>query len=356
MKLTSDSFGNLPNGKSTTLYTLINDKGMKVSITDYGALITSICVPDKNGDMDDVVLGFDSIDGYVSELYTGNKPYFGATVGRYSNRIKSGKFSIDGREYQVSQNEGDNTVHGGFVGFDQKVWSSETIENSGEVGIRFSCESADGEEGYPGKMKVSVEFKLNNENALSIKYDAVCDKDTVVSLTNHSYFNLAGAGNGDIRSHTLLINSGKCLDLEEGFIPTGKIVDVAGTDLDFISSPKIGPMIDMAGNHKDLGCYAHTWVFDVKNGELLHAGTLTDQVSGRTMEIHTTEPGMLLYTGDGLDGSLTGKLGKVYQQWGGLCLETQQLPDAPNHPDFPSSVLRKGETFSSKTVYAFGIG
>ena len=186
----------------------------------------------------------------MSEAYTGNKPYFGATVGRYSNRIK----------------------------------------------------------------------------------------------------------NGDIRSHTLLINNRKCLELGEGFIPTGTIVDVAGTDLDFLSSPQIGPMIDMVGNHKDAGCYAHTWVFDRKEGDLLYAGTLTDPASGRKMEIHTTEPGMLLYTGDGLDGSLTGKKGKVYKQWGALCLETQQLPDAPNHPNFPSSILRKGETFSSKTVYAFGIG
>jgi len=356
MKIDITDFGKLADGTGVNLYTLTNDNRMTVSITNYGALITSILVPDKNGTIDDVVLGFDSVEEYTSQLYNSNKPYFGATVGRYSNRIKGGAFTINGVKYQVSQNEGDNSLHGGFVGFDQKVWQAEIIEKPGEAGVIFSCDSADGEEGYPGNMKVSVQFMLDNENALSIEYTAESDKDTVLSLTNHSYFNLTGAGNGDIRSHTLFINSGKCLELGEGFIPTGTIVDVEGTDLDFLASPVIGPMIDMEGNHKDLGCYAHTWVFDAEETGLRHAGALADPKTGRKMEIHTTEPGMLLYTGDGLDGSLTGKQGKVYRQWGGLCLETQQLPDAPNHSNFPSPLLRKGEVFSSRTVYTFTIG
>jgi len=348
-------FGILEDGSETKLFTLINDNSMSVTISNFGATITSIIVPGRDGKLEDVVLGFEDLTGYKSSEYVKSNPYFGGTIGRYSNRIKGGRFSLKGKDYQVTQNEGGNSLHGGACGFDKKLWKAEAIEAEGSVGVEMTLESPDGDEGYPGNLEVKVRFYLANDNSLSIDYSAVSDQDTIISLTNHSYFNLRGAGNGPVLHHHLCIPGNKCLELAEDAIPTGTILDVANSSLDFTESIRIEDAMKLNGNDKVVGCYAHTWLLNENGDDLKNAATLVDPESGRVLEINTTEPGILLYTGDGLDGSITGKDGKMYSQYAGLCLEPQQLPNAPNHQHFSWSMLKAGENFSSKTVYNFTI-
>jgi len=353
MKIKKSIFGKLNDNSEAYLYTLTSGKGMSVSVTNYGALITSIKVPDKSGCISDVVLGFNNLDGYLSEAYLKGYPYFGATIGRYSNRIARGRITVNGQEYQLSQNEGEKTLHGGSLGFDRKLWEAEISEDQDNPSVIMRLMSPDGDQGFPGNLSVEVAFSLTDENNLIIEYKGESDKDTVISLTNHSYFNLKGEGEGPVLDHSLLIPADKYLELTGEFLPSGRILDVSGTSLDFTEAAKIRDAMKKPGNFQDLGGYAHTWALDKKDNELCHAATLSEEETGRVLEIYTTEPGILFYEGGGLDGSIVGKSGKPYPKYGGLCLETQRFPDPTNHPDFPSAVLKAGEIFQSKTEYNF---
>ena len=355
MEIKQAVFGQLETGEEVFLFTLKNDNSMEVAITNYGATIVSLITPDKSGKTDDVVLGFDSVEGYRSDAYMKSNPYFGCTVGRFANRMKCGKFSLNGTEYNISRNEGANSLHGGLVGFDKNMWSVESNEfsSASEVGIAMSLISPDGDQGYPGELSVKVLFTLNNENELGIEYSAVSNKDTVVNLTNHSYFNLGGHESKTILDHELMIPSESYLQLDEELIPTGEIAGVKNTSLDYSNSNPIGEVMKLDGNDKITGGYAHTFILEDNNSELCLAAKLEHAESGRVMEIHTTEPGILLYTGDGLDGSLKGKEDSQYGKWSGLCLETQKMPDAPNHENFPSAVLEANEKYVSQSIYKF---
>lgn len=357
MEIKQTAFGQLETGEEVSLFTLKNNNSMEVSITNYGATIVSLITPDKSGKTDDVVLGFDSVDGYRSDAYMKSSPYFGCTVGRFANRMKGGKFSLNGTEYNISRNEGANSLHGGLVGFDKNMWSVETKEISSvsEVGIEMSLISPDGDQGYPGELSVKVLFTLNNDNELGIEYSAVSSKDTVVNLTNHSYFNLGGHKSETILDHELMIPSESYLQLDTELIPTGEIAAVKNTSLDYSNSNPIGEVMKLDGNDKITGGYAHTYILDQGASGLTLAAKLIDSSSGRLMEIFTSEPGILLYTGDGLDGTLMGKDDHKYLKWAGLCLETQKMPDAPNHENFPAAGLSAGETFTSKSVYRFSV-
>ena len=356
MQINKEPFGKLSTGEDVSLYTLKNDNSMAVAVTNYGGTIVSLQTPDRNGKVDDIVLGFGSVEEYGSELYLQSHPYFGCTVGRYSNRLKDGRFVLNGVSHQVSQNEGSNSLHGGSKGFDKCLWAvdEDGFTSNDGIGVEMKLVSPDGDQGYPGKLSVTVRLTLFPDNKLAIDYRAVSDKDTIVSLTNHSYFNLSGEGSGSIRDHELLIPSDKVLILDSELIPTGEIAPVGGTSLDYTKSTLIGNAMKLDGNDKITGGYAHTYLLDPADEELTLAARLEDQASGRTMEIHTDDPGVLLYTGDGLDGSLSGKSGRTYEKWGGLCLETQRIPDAPNHPNFPSGILLAGKEYHSTTVYCFG--
>lgn len=313
-------------------YKLTNSHGVEVSITNYGGTITSIKAPNRDGVFGDVVLGYDTIDEYMR-----NPRYLGALIGRYANRIAGGKFSLNGVEYQLAQNNGANHLHGGNKGFDKQVWTA--TENANALGLRYFSE--DGEENYPGNLTVNVDYSLNDENELRIEYQAVSDKDTIVNLTNHSYFNLAGRG--DILDHELMLNAGAFTPVSENLIPTGEIQPVENTVMDFRTARAIGS-----------GGYDHNFVLrDWDNGSLRLVARLRDPVSGRVMEVLTTEPGIQFYSGNFLDGSLKGKDGVAYEQYAGLCLETQHFPDSPNHPNFPTTVLRAGEQYHQLTIYRF---
>jgi aldose 1-epimerase len=357
MEIKRTAFGQLETGEEVSLFTLNNDNSMEIALTNYGAAIVSLFAPGKNGNVDDLVLGFDSVDGYRSEAYMKSSPYFGCTVGRFANRMKSGKFSLNGIEHSISRNEEPNSLHGGKVGFDKNLWNveGEGFSSDSEVGIEMSLVSPDGDQGYPGDLSVTVRFTLNNKNELSIEYSAVSNKDTVVNLTNHSYFNLAGHGSGSIKEHELMIPSEKYLQLDTELIPTGEIAGVKNTSLDYSKLAPIGEVMKLDGNDKITGGYAHTYILDEDASGLSLAAKLIDSSSGRIMEIFTSEPGILLYTGDGLDGTLIGKGDQEYEKWAGLCLEPQKMPDAPNHENFPAAGLAAGETYKSKSVYRFSV-
>ena len=316
-------------------YKLANSNGVEVSITNYGGTVTSIKVPDRNGVFGDVVLGYETIDEYMR-----NPRYFGALIGRHANRIALGKFVLNGVEYQLAQNNGANHLHGGYHGFDKKVWSVTEAENV----LRLRYFSADGEENYPGNLTVDVDYSLNDVNELRIEYHATSDKDTIVNLTNHSYFNLAGSG--DILGHELMLNADAFTPVSDDLIPTGEIAPVENTRMDFRTARPIAS-----------GGYDHNFVLrDWDNGSFRLVARLREPLSGRVMEVLTTEPGIQFYSGNFLDGSLTGKGGVVYEQYAGLCLEAQHFPDAPNHPNFPTTVLRAGEQYHQVTVYRFTTG
>ncbi len=341
------AFGKTADGEAVDIYTLVNRNGLKAKIMTYGALVTELHVPDRNGQLGDVVLGFDNLDGYLK-----GHPYFGCTTGRYANRIARGEFVLHGNKYKLATNNGPNHLHGGVKGFDKRVWKAEVLPGYRGPAVKFTYRSADGEEGYPGNLDVAVTYTLTDDNELIIDYLATTDKATVINLTNHSYFNLAGAGNGEVLDHQLMINADRYNVVDATSIPTGELRKVAGGEMDF----RVGKDLrkDFAKLTGEPGGYDHNYVLNQpKAGELVLAAELHDQRSGRLMKIFTTEPGIQLYTGNYLDGTLTGKGGKVYRKNYAVCLETQHFPDSPNQPTFPSTALYPGQKYATKTIHKF---
>jgi aldose 1-epimerase len=350
-KITRASFGKTADGQNVDIYTLTNKRGVEVKIANFGGIITSLKVPDRTGKSDDIVLGFDNLDGYLK-----GHPYFGALIGRYGNRIAKGRFTLNRHEYKLAVNNGENHLHGGIKGFDKVVWTAQSARIRDGVALKLSYISKDGEEGYPGTLRVHVVYSLMNTNELKISYSATTDKDTVINLTSHSYFNLAGQGNGDILNHDLFINAARFTPTDAGSIPTGELKSVTGTPFDFQNPAmqKIGARINNDDQQLKFGNgYDHNFVLNGRIGKLHQAAVAYDSTSGRLMEIWTTEPGVQFYSGNFLDGTLTGKEGKVYQRRYGFCLETQHFPDSPNQSSFPTTVLRKGEFYHSLTVHKF---
>jgi aldose 1-epimerase len=339
-------FGKMPDGTVIEAFTLYNTQGASAKIITYGATLTELHVPDRNGKMGDVVLGFDNLEGYVQ----GPHPYFGATIGRYGNRIAKGKFTLDGKEYQLATNNGPNSLHGGPTGFDKRVWKAEPVEVKDGAAVKFTYLSKDGEENFPGNLTASVTYTLTNSNEIKLEYSAETDKDTVVNLTNHSYFNLSGDGSGNILKYILYTNADKYTPVDSTLIPTGEIASVENTPLDFRKPTEIGLRI---GEIKGIGGYDHNFVLNGKAGTLRIAARVTDPASGRQIEVWTTEPGVQFYSAIGLDGSIKGIGGAAYQKYGAICLETQHYPDSPNRPNFPSAELKPGMKFHSETIYKF---
>jgi aldose 1-epimerase len=337
------------NGQKPDRYTLKNRGGMEVQITNFGGIVTSIKVPDRSGRVADVVLGFSNLDDYLKP-----HPSFGAAVGRYANRIAKGRFTLNGVEYKLAVNNGENHLHGGIKGFDDVFWTAEEVNSPAGSGVRLTYVSKDGEEGYPGNLKVTMTYTLTHRNELRIDYVATTDKDTVINLTHHSYFNLAGEGNGDILNHRLKLNAARFTPTDAGSIPTGELRSVRGTPFDFLTPHAIGERINQDDEQLKFGNgYDHNFVINGRMGSLRQAAVVSDPSSGRVMEVWTTEPGIQLYTGNFLDGTLVGKSGKAYQRRSGFCLETQHYPDSPNKPNFPTTTLKKGATFKSTTIYRF---
>ncbi len=345
MKLDHKVFGKTPDGAEVKIYTLSNSKGMTAKVSEYGGILTELWVPDRNGKPGNVVLGFDNLDRYVK-----GHPYFGATTGRVANRIANGKFTLDGKEYTLAVNNGPNHLHGGVKGFDKRVWRSRALPATGrEVAVEFTYVSQDGEEGYPGTLTTTVVYTLTDDNELRIDYTATTDKATIVNLTNHSYFNLGESGS--ILDHVLMINADRYTAADETLIPTGELAPVKSTGLDFTQPRRIGDRIaDYMSFAKG---YDHNFVINGGGKAMTLAARVQDPKSGRQMEVWTTEPGVQLYCGNHLDGSLTGVGGAVYGQHTGFCLETQHFPDSINKPNFPSVVLRPGQTFKSTTANRF---
>jgi aldose 1-epimerase len=335
------------DGKAVHLYTLTNAHGMVAKITTYGAILTELHVPDRTGKLEDVVLGFSSLDGYLA-----GHPYFGTTVGRYANRIARGKFTLEGKEYTLAVNNGPNSLHGGLKGFDKQVWSAQEVTSGGEPAVEFSYVSPDGEEGYPGALTTTVRYTLTKDNALRIDYRATTDKATVVNLTNHSYFNLAGEGTGNVLGHEMFIDADRYTPVDETLIPSGQIAPVKGTVLDFTKPTPIGARVKEL-DKPGLGGYDHNYVLNAGGTKLALAARVSEPKTGRVMEVLTSQPGVQLYTGNFLDGMVKGKRGAAYNKHDAFCLETQHFPDSPNHANFPTTVLRPGETFTSTTVYRF---
>lgn len=340
-----EPFGQTPSGDEVTLFGLRNHSGMKVSLIDLGAIITSVEVPDRDGKLANVTLSHPDCETYLE-----NAPYFGGACGRYANRIAGGKFSLDGTEYSLFLNNGPNTLHGGKEGFMKKLWKAEPFEDDKQAGVKFTYTSPDGEEGYPGTLKTVVTYTLTDDNELRIDYKATTDKATVLNLTNHAYWNLAGAGNGLILDHELTLNCSKYLPVDESGIPSGDLAAVEGTCMDFLQPHKIGERIDQPVNGH--GGYDHCYVVDGKAGELRPAAKIVEPTTGRVMEILTTEPGIQFYTGNFLEGNT--KTGGAPKH-GAFCLETQHYPDSPNRPEFPTTRLNPGETYTQTTVHKFSV-
>jgi len=345
-QVTKKSFGKLADGTEVDLYTLANGK-IEAAITTYGGIVVSLRVPDRKGNMDDVVLGYDSLDPYV----TANSPFLGAIVGRYANRIAHGSFALEGKKYSVPKNDGDNSLHGGTRGFDKGVWKAKQIPD----GIELSYVSPDGDQGYPGTLTAIVRYTLS-DSGLRIEYSASTDKPTVVNLTNHSYFNLAGQGNGTILQHQLKINASRFTPVDSTLIPTGELKPVQGTPFDFRNSTQVGQRIEADDDqlHKGKG-YDHNWVLDKTAGQLAEAAELYDAGTGRVLQVLTTQPGVQFYSGNFLDGTIVGKQGHKYERRAALCLETQHFPDSPNHHDFPSTELKPGQRYHNVTVFKFSV-
>ncbi len=337
------------DGRPITLYTLTNSHGLEVRTMNYGAIILSMRVPDRKGQLADIVLGHDTLEGYIP-----NPPYIGALVGRYANRIANGTFTLDGKTYTLPKNDGPNTLHGGIKRtFDKVVWDGEALKG-GKAGVTFTYLSKDGEEGFPGNVKVKVTYTLNDENELVIDYEATSDKTTPINLSQHSYFNLAGEGTSDILNHEIMLNADRFTPVDNNLIPTGELRAVKGTPLDFTTSTKIGARIDDNYDQLVLGHgYDHNFVINRQGDGMALAARVYEPTSGRVLEVSTTQPGVQFYTGNFLDGTVTGKQGHVYKRRYAFCLETQHFPDSPNHPEFPSTILKPGETFQSKTVFKF---
>ncbi len=339
-------FGQTADGVAVDLYTITNPSGASVSISTYGGTVVSLNVKDKAGKFGDVVLGFDSLAGYLGE-----HPYFGALIGRYGNRIGKGKFTLNGKQYTLATNNNGNALHGGLKGFNRQVWAAKEV---GDDALELTYVSKDGEEGYPGTLTATVRYTLTPANELRIDYTATTDADTVANLTNHSYFNLAGSDN--ILTHQVEIAADRFTPVDAGLIPTGELRPVKGTPFDFTTPHAVGDRIDAADEQIKLGGgYDHNFVFAKHDGQLNLVAKVSEPTSGRVMEVLTTEPGVQFYTGNFLNGSLTGKGGKVYQRRAALCLETQHFPDSPNKPQFPTTMIKAGETRKSTTVYRFSV-
>ena len=348
---TSVAIAQVEDFDSIKLYTLKNASGMTVKVTNYGAIITLIVVPDRAGKMADVALGYNRVEDYINAV---DKPYFGAIVGRYGNRIAGGKFSLDGETYSVLKNNGDNHLHGGAIGFDKVVWDAKYDQAKNMIELSYLAK--DKEEGYPGNLQLKVTYTLTDKNSLVVDYVATTDKATPVNVTQHTYFNLKGEGEGTILDHELMLNAKKFTPVDKGMIPTGAMPDVAGTPFDFTNAKTIGRDIGKGNEQLTFGLgYDHNWVLDKggKDGELTMAARVYEPTSGRVMEVHTTEPGIQFYCGNFLDGRLKGKSGKAYVHRGGFCLETQHYPDSPNQPNFPSTILKPGKEHKSQTVFKF---
>ncbi len=347
-QVSKESWGTA-DGQNVDLYTLKNRNGVEAKITNYGGIVVSLKVPDRNRKFDDVVLGLNDLDSYLK-----GHPYFGAIVGRYGNRIAKGRFTLNGVEYKLAVNNGENHLHGGIKGFDKVVWTAQEQKSAAGPAIRLTYLSKDGEEGYPGNLQTTVVYTLTNKNELRIDYTATTDKDTVLNLTHHSYFNLAGEGNGDILNHKLMLNASRFTPTDAGSIPTGELRSVTGTPFNFLTATAIGARIKDDYDQLKLGNgYDHNFVVNGRMGVLRRAARVSEPTTGRVMEVWTTEPGVQFYTGNFLDGTLTGKSGKIYQRRYGFCLETQHYPDSPNKPSFPTTTLKKGATFHSTTIYRF---
>jgi aldose 1-epimerase len=347
-KISKRAFGMTTAGEPVELYTLTNTKGIEARIMTYGGTVVSLKIPDRNGKFGDIVLGYETLDGYLK-----NNPFFGSIVGRYGNRIGKASFALNGKQYSLPKNNGENTLHGGVKGFDKVVWKAKEVNTINGSGLSLTYLSKDGEEGFPGNLSVTVVYTLTNNNELKIDYSATTDKTTVVNLTHHSYFNLAGEG--DILKHELMINAGRFTPVDSGLIPTGELRPVKGTPMDFTKPAVIGAKIDQQDEQLTFGKgYDHNWVLNAtKAGGLALAASVYEPSSGRVMEILTTEPGLQFYSGNFLDGSITGKGGQVYNRRSGFCLETQHFPDSPNKPSFPSTVLRPGQRYRTTTVHRF---
>jgi aldose 1-epimerase len=345
------AFGQTKEGAPVEIYTLTNHNGMVAKVMTYGATLTELRVPDRTGAIASVVLGFDRIDPYLAGI-----PYFGATVGRYGNRIAKGRFVLNGHVYTLATNNGPNHLHGGLKGFDKVVWTAEVVPATGGQAVKFRYRSADGEEGYPGTLDATVVYTLTEANELRLDYTATSDKPTVVNLTNHSYFNLAGDGVGDILGHVLLIAAARYTPVDDSLIPTGELKAVKGTVFDFTAPMAIGARIDKVPGPPPVG-YDHNFVIDrpaaAAGSALVLAARVTEPKSGRTMDVRTTEPGIQFYSGNFLDGSVKSRTGVPYTLHTAFCLETQHFPDSPNHANFPSTILEPGKTYRSTTIYAF---
>ncbi len=345
MKVQSAFFGKIPDGREALLFTLTNNNNVTVKITNYGAIITSVEMPDKNGTVENVVCGFDNLEQYTSETYVANCPYFGAIIGRFGNRIAKGLMEIEGKTYKLAINNGPNHLHGGISGFDKKLWNAEVIENAEEIGVELTYTSEDGEENYPGNLKVTCKYTLNNKNELGLEYFAETDKTTAVNITNHTYFNLT-AGKENILNHELKLTATKMTEMIEQ-IPTGKIISVEGTPFDFSKFKTF--QRDMDGLPTG---YDDNFVLDNESAELKYTGCLKESKSGRQIEIYTTQPGMQLYTGYwNPEVEIDGK--KKFGSYSGVALETQHYPDSVHHNNFPTTLLKPGEKYNQKTIYKF---
>lgn len=345
-----EPFGRMPDGRPVERFTLTNSRGVVLQAITYGGIITALRVPDRNGRFDDIVLGFNELDGYLE-----NDPFFGAIIGRYGNRIAKGSFALEDTTYKLATNNGPNHMHGGNKGFDKVLWTAAPVEGSNA--IAFTRTSPDGEEGYPGNLRVRVTYTLTDANELVVDYVATTDKATPVNLTQHSYFNLAGQASGDILGHQLMLNADRYTPIDDTSIPTGEVAPVAGTPFDFRKPTAIGARINQDSHPqiKNGKGYDHNWVLNGKGEGRRLAARVVEPTTGRTLEVSTTEPAVQFYSGNLLDGTLTGKAGAIYKHRSGFCLETQHYPDSPNQPTFPSTILRPGSEYKTTTVFTFGI-
>jgi len=342
-------FGQTKDGTAVSLYTLRNNKGAEAGICNYGGLVIFLKVPDRKGHLGDVVLGYDDLAGYLKET-----PYFGALIGRYGNRIAKGKFTLDGQEYTLATNNGPNALHGGLKGFDKVVWEPRILASLEGPSLELKYVSKDGEEGYPGTLSVTAVYTLTEDNALKVEFMATTDKDTILNLTHHSYFNLAGKG--DILNHQVMMPADKFTPVDDTLIPTGELKPVEGTPFDFRAPTAIGARIGQDDEQLKFGKgYDHNWVFNKPMGQLGLIASVYEPTSGRVMEVWSTEPGLQFYSGNFLDGTLKGKGGWVYQFRNGFCMEPQHYPDSPNHPNFPSVVLKPGEVYKNTIIYKFSV-
>lgn len=350
-QLKQSHWGSIGFGEQIHLYTLRNSKGIEASITNYGGRLVTLKVPDRDGKFEDIVLGCDDLDGYMQ-----NNPYFGALVGRYANRIANGEFTLGGKLYKLARNNGKNALHGGLKGFDKVAWNARAVSTNDGSALELSYLSKDGEEGYPGDLDVTARYSLSDGNALKIDFDATTDRDTVLNLTNHSYFDLAGQSAGNILDHRIIINADKFTPVNKNLIPIGELRDVKGTPFDFHKSTAIGARIDDEDEQLQYGeGYDHNFVLNGAGNELSLAARVVDPESGRVMEVLTTEPGVQFYTGNHLGPGIKGKGGREYRARFGFCLETQHFPNSPNQPNFPATELKPGQRFHSTTVFRFSV-